>query len=1044
MRAAARVFGAEATARLAGDLGGSSASPNLATGAGGSLAARVAAASYGIAARTYRVRTADGYLLRLVRLPRVESSRVAYFQHGLLDSASAWVASGAMYGLAVRAWAQGFDVFLGNLRGTEDSNDRDDAHAAASVQAQEGVAPAPSAQHSESERGDPRRGTGFSAENKAWPRSLGVPGSQSGWSFEAEAEADGGDDGGAAGLAGAAHGQDGPALVEGVHGDHGQVARLASPAGVTVPCAVPPRAELAKVEASGSPARGSSKGQTWTAAEPAGRALQPPAGVAIAPELGRGDGSDLRLGHSWLARSSTAFWQYSVDDHTLDVMAHIDAVRDLKAADAPLRREAAASRRRSRDLARAKARSARRRADTVRAEARSRTSPSAPARAPRPPGGTASGAAWRRLVKGQAAGQTQARRRGAAFAASPDGGATPEAAADGDWQASAPAEATVPVLIPESDEADSVQEAERLAREAEEEAAAATREVALVGADVGSGDDDGRAARSETSGSPRPAASPHRLRCPTDLPRAGWAGLGQRAEGASASSPPLQVGPPAAPGTPPASGSGLELPAARAPPPVHGSPPAVRPPHATAATTGGPSAATAQWSAPSQRHQDAASPARPSAERVGPGSASSAADDAASATEALAAILGGRAQAVPDGLGSAAGEEPSKDAATRAASDASASGGAAGQGWGASAEPPAYSASLSDVAIVGVGHSMGGCLMLTHVLHSRALRRPHGMCGTVLLSPAGLHRDVGVLPRVVLSLTGLVALRLVPDGPFPMRSSKLQQVVAGIVQDLKRSQGTGDLIAAVASIFFGGTSGGFAFRRISLFDYPLGGTSVRVMAHGCQGMFGSEMTPFSFGEEENLRRYGTRAPESYRHDFGLLDVPMAFAAGELDALIPPANVRLLAAAVEAASPGKSGYEGFSQLGHLDFTLGVSDEVISHVLARLDSFTRAAADSRVKALPDFPLDLEAEIADDARLRSVASVARNRNHAGVSPSNWLPAAECARQYPFLNCYMKREVAFRGLDRRRARLWDAFDAKANAMPSLAGPSAGSPGAS
>ncbi|KAA0164303.1 hypothetical protein FNF28_03934 [Cafeteria roenbergensis] len=725
MRAAARVFGAEATARLAGDLGGSSASPNLATGAGGSLAARVAAASYGIAARTYRVRTADGYLLRLVRLPRVESSRVAYFQHGLLDSASAWVASGAMYGLAVRAWAQGFDVFLGNLRGTEDSNDRDDAHAAASVQAQEGVAPAPSAQHSESERGDPRRGTGFSAENKAWPRSLGVPGSQSGWSFEAEAEADGGDDGGAAGLAGAAHGQDGPALVEGVHGDHGQVARLASPAGVTVPCAVPPRAELAKVEASGSPARGSSKGQTWTAAEPAGRALQPPAGVAIAPELGRGDGSDLRLGHTWLARSSTAFWQYSVDDHTLDVMAHIDA-------------------------------------------------------------------------------------------------------------------------------------------------------------------------------------------------------------------------------------------------------------------------------------------------------------------------------AVPDGLGSAAGEEPSKDAATRAASDASASGGAAGQGWGASAEPPAYSASLSDVAIVGVGHSMGGCLMLTHVLHSRALRRPHGMCGTVLLSPAGLHRDVGVLPRVVLSLTGLVALRLVPDGPFPMRSSKLQQVVAGIVQDLKRSQGTGDLIAAVASIFFGGTSGGFAFRRISLFDYPLGGTSVRVMAHGCQGMFGSEMTPFSFGEEENLRRYGTRAPESYRHDFGLLDVPMAFAAGELDALIPPANVRLLAAAVEAASPGKSGYEGFSQLGHLDFTLGVSDEVISHVLARLDSFTRAAADSRVKALPDFPLDLEAEIADDARLRSVASVARNRSHAGVSPSNWLPAAECARQYPFLNCYMKREVAFRGLDRRRARLWDAFDAKANAMPSLAGPSAGSPGAS
>lgn len=95
------------------------------------------------------VRTVDGYSLSLLRIPRVGSSRVALFQvrfgggdvgrrvrggsktphptvplplqHGIIDTASAWVSTGSVYSLAARAYQRGYDVFLCNLRGTNDS-----------------------------------------------------------------------------------------------------------------------------------------------------------------------------------------------------------------------------------------------------------------------------------------------------------------------------------------------------------------------------------------------------------------------------------------------------------------------------------------------------------------------------------------------------------------------------------------------------------------------------------------------------------------------------------------------------------------------------------------------------------------------------------------------------------------------------------------------------------------------------------------------------------------------------------------------------------
>ncbi|GFS32406.1 alpha/beta-Hydrolases superfamily protein [Actinidia rufa] len=61
--------------------------------------------------------TADGYVLLLERIPRRDSRKVVYFQHGILDSSMGWVSNGVVGSPAFAAFDQGYDVFLGNFRG---------------------------------------------------------------------------------------------------------------------------------------------------------------------------------------------------------------------------------------------------------------------------------------------------------------------------------------------------------------------------------------------------------------------------------------------------------------------------------------------------------------------------------------------------------------------------------------------------------------------------------------------------------------------------------------------------------------------------------------------------------------------------------------------------------------------------------------------------------------------------------------------------------------------------------------------------------------
>ena len=94
-------------------------------------ATRAAVEAAGYPYERVRVETADGYQLTVDRLPRPGAKRVAFFQHGVLDSSYSWVAGGpvgAHGSLAMRAFDDGCDVFLGNFRGCVASRrHRDDA-----------------------------------------------------------------------------------------------------------------------------------------------------------------------------------------------------------------------------------------------------------------------------------------------------------------------------------------------------------------------------------------------------------------------------------------------------------------------------------------------------------------------------------------------------------------------------------------------------------------------------------------------------------------------------------------------------------------------------------------------------------------------------------------------------------------------------------------------------------------------------------------------------------------------------------------------------
>ena len=74
------------------------------------------------------VTTADGYILKVIRVPGSESNppasgkKVVFLQHGLLCSSADWVVLGPGKSIVYLLVEAGYDVWLGNARGKSKSS----------------------------------------------------------------------------------------------------------------------------------------------------------------------------------------------------------------------------------------------------------------------------------------------------------------------------------------------------------------------------------------------------------------------------------------------------------------------------------------------------------------------------------------------------------------------------------------------------------------------------------------------------------------------------------------------------------------------------------------------------------------------------------------------------------------------------------------------------------------------------------------------------------------------------------------------------------
>lgn len=321
--------------------------------------------------------------------------------------------------------------------------------------------------------------------------------------------------------------------------------------------------------------------------------------------------------------------------------------------------------------------------------------------------------------------------------------------------------------------------------------------------------------------------------------------------------------------------------------------------------------------------------------------------------------------------------------------------------------PPAEVSGGEPFTLVMVGHSMGGYLAELTPLFIKATQRPLKLTRMVLLSPAGMHYHTGTL--VWLAMIGLNALfSRAPEGPFPLRLSFVERLAAKLLQDLKRSQSTADIVSAAGAAMFGGDMHRFVFRHIRMSEYPLGGTSRRVIRHGVQCVLAGDMLAYSYGRAGNLYRYGVHPPPNYRHDFGLFSVPMRFVSGGRDWLIPAADVAIHHASVSMVKPGLSAMHTVHSAGHLDFTLGLDDRLIAHTVRlialqptklrrqrsgdsdkpprsqqRPSSLLHSAAPGAATAESDSASDMDVEVtlpsADAKHMQPVATVAARKTHA-----------------------------------------------------------------
>ena len=237
--------------------------------------------------------------------------------------------------------------------------------------------------------------------------------------------------------------------------------------------------------------------------------------------------------------------------------------------------------------------------------------------------------------------------------------------------------------------------------------------------------------------------------------------------------------------------------------------------------------------------------------------------------------------------------------------------------------------------ITGVAHSMGAAVLQMYVVLSNLYQKEHHLHRVILLSPAGVHRQV---PSYFRILGPILRYTVIPLGLFD-RGIRIPYsfkiLVAKLFEDVKRFPATRDLMTMVMSSFLlGGASLASPLKHVHNLPYTLTATSAGVMKHLYQIWRTDRFACYDYGREKNMQLYGEVSPPSILENFSRVDIPFFYVTGSEDRLIPAENVLVQYRALKAVSPSLAHYKTFPNLGHIEFVYGMNDRVISYVMLLL--------------------------------------------------------------------------------------------------------------
>ncbi|KAM9986075.1 hypothetical protein ACTFIZ_004332 [Dictyostelium cf. discoideum] len=242
---------------------------------------------------------------------------------------------------------------------------------------------------------------------------------------------------------------------------------------------------------------------------------------------------------------------------------------------------------------------------------------------------------------------------------------------------------------------------------------------------------------------------------------------------------------------------------------------------------------------------------------------------------------------------------------------------------------------VDNINICAIAHSMGAAVLLMYIVRCRMLNKPHYISKAIVLSPAGYHKKA---PKIVDILAPLINiwLYLYPIHVFRFPNESIKVIIAKIYHDAMSNLPTKNLLVYLVSRYLlGGDTRNHPLTTIHNLAYnTFNGTSVLIYRHFWQIRRSKKFEAYDYGPKKNLEFYGTNEPLNFLDHYNLIDIPIHFVMGLKDNLIDPVNIIKHYVTLKRYHP-ELAFLKASKNGHIEFTLGLDDQIRSYCLNVLE-------------------------------------------------------------------------------------------------------------